>query len=118
MLFRVQQQTPCVLSLVREYKEGKIKKKHLEAALIAIEKFHFLFTAVTSQRSSGGISSMYASLGRRLFEAADTHAAVDVIRDLKNKLRPKIPSEIEVHALFPEMAKLCFVPPGWKSRWT
>lgn len=103
MLFRVKQQTPCVLSIVREYKEGKINKKHLKGALIAIEKFHFLFTAVTSQRSSGGISSMYASLGRRLFEASDTHAAVDVIRDLKDKLRKRIPSENEVNALFPEM---------------
>ena len=57
-LFRVKQQVPCVLSLVRAYSEGKIKSKHLQDALVAIEKFHFLFTAVTSQRSSGGISGM------------------------------------------------------------
>jgi len=102
-LFRVQQQTPCVLSLVRDYKAKKIKKKHLEEALIGIEKFHFLFTAVTSQRSSGGISSMYAALGRRLFEAFDTQAAVRVIRDLKKKLRERVPSLDEVKALFPEI---------------
>jgi len=47
-LFRVQQQTPCVLSLMRAYKAKAIKKKHIENAVIAIEKFHFLFTAVTS----------------------------------------------------------------------
>ena len=103
LLFRVRQQTPCVLSLVREYRAKKIKQKYLEDALVSIEKFHFLFTAVTSQRSSGGISSMYASLGRRMFEAEDTHAAVDVIRDLIEKLRDRIPSENEVKALFPEM---------------
>ena len=102
MLFRVRQQTPCVLSLVREYKKGKIKKKHLQDALIAVEKFHFLFTAVTSQRSSGGISKMYAALGRRLFEAQDTQAAVEVIRDLKAKLLERLPSLEEVKALFPE----------------
>ena len=51
MLFRVRQQTPCVLSLYREYKAGKIKKRHFEEAIVAIEKFHFFFTAVTSQRS-------------------------------------------------------------------
>lgn len=72
--FRVAQQTPCVLSLLREYRiTKKLKKKHLEDAVVAIEKFHFLFTAVTSQRSSGGISGMYAALGRRIFEANDTH---------------------------------------------
>jgi hypothetical protein len=102
-LFRVQQQTPCVLSLVRAYKAGRIKKKHLEQALVAIEKFHFLFTAATSQRSSGGISGMYASLGRRLFESATMDAALNVTEELKQKLRDRIPSFNEVNALFPEI---------------
>lgn len=102
-LFRVQQQTPCVLSLVRAYKKGRIKKKHLEEALIAIEKFHFLFTAVTSQRSSGGISGMYASLGRRLFESGTMDAALNVTKELKQKLRDRIPSLDEVKALFREI---------------
>ncbi|MDA1275084.1 MAG: hypothetical protein O2960_13705 [Verrucomicrobia bacterium] len=88
-MFRVQQQTPCVLSLMRSFKEKKLKKTHFENAVIAIEKFHFLFTAVTSQRSSGGISEMYASLGRRLFEATDTQSAVTVINELKTKLDNK-----------------------------
>jgi hypothetical protein len=78
---RVVQQTPCVLSVLREYRvTKKLKKKHVEEAIVAIEKFHFLFTAVTSQRSSGGVSEMYAALGRRLFEAKDTNDAVKVIR--------------------------------------
>lgn len=102
-LFRVQQQTPCVLSLVRAYKGKKFKKKHLEDALLAIEKFHFLFTAVTSQRSSGGISAMYASLARRMFESQDMIEALQVITELKNKLRDRIPSLGEVKALFPEI---------------
>ncbi len=104
MLFRVQQQTPCVLSLLREYRiTKKLKKKHIEDAVVAIEKFHFLFTAVTSQRSSGGISGMYAALGRRLYEAKDTQASVEVIKDLKQKLRDRVPSLDEVKALFPEI---------------
>ncbi len=102
-LFRVQQQTPCVLSLVRAYKAGKIKKAHFEDALVAIEKFHFLFTAATSQRSSGGISGMYASLGRRLFESEDISSALAIIKELKQKLRDRIPSLDEVRALFPEI---------------
>jgi hypothetical protein len=102
-LFRVQQQTPCVLSLVRAYKAGRIKKNRLEQALVAIEKFHFLFTAVTSQRSSGGISGMYASLGRRLFEADNANRAWSVITELKQKLRDRVPSIEEVKALFPEI---------------
>jgi hypothetical protein len=102
-LFRVQQQTPCVLSLMRCFKEKKLKRAHFEEAVVAIEKFHFLFTAVTSQRSSGGISEMYASLGRRLFEATDTQAAVKLVAELKSKLRDRIPSLDEVKALFPSI---------------
>lgn len=94
-----------MLSLVRAFKAGRIKRKHLEQALVAIEKFHFLFTAVTSQRSSGGISGMYASLGRRMFEAKTTESALDVIKELKQKLRDRIPSLSEVKALFPEIVQ-------------
>ncbi len=102
-LFRVQQQTPCVLSLVRAYRSKDIKKKHLEDALVAIEKFHFLFTAVTSQRSSGGISGMYASLGRRLFSANDLNSALKLIKELKSKMRERVPAFDEVKALFPQI---------------
>lgn len=101
LVFRVEQQAPCVLSLLREYKTTKkLRKKHVEDALITIEKFHFLFTAVTSQHSSGGISAMYAALGRRLFEAADTHAAVRLISELQQKLRDRVPTKDEFTARF------------------
>ena len=102
-LFRVQQQTPCVLSLIRSCKQKIIKSRHLEQALVAIEKFHFLFTAVTSQRSSGGISQMYASLGRRIYGSDDMRATLILIKELKGKLRERIPSFKEVEALFPEI---------------
>ncbi len=102
-LFRVQQQTPCVLSLMRAYKAKHIKMRHLEDALVAIEKFHFLFTAVTSQRSSGGISAMYASLGRRLFKSTEQTSALAIIRDLKEKLRERVPLKDEVRAQFPQI---------------
>lgn len=103
MLFRVRQQVPCVLSLVRSYDSGIIKKKSIEKSLEAIEKFHFQFTAITSQRSSGGISGMYASLGRRIYEAQTSQQAGDVINELIGKLRDRVPSENEFVALFPEL---------------
>lgn len=103
MLFRVRQQVPCILSLVRCYDNDIIKKKALERSLAAIEKFHFQFTAITSQRSSGGISGMYASLGRRMYEAEDSQSASDVISELVEKLQDRIPSESEFVALFPEL---------------
>lgn len=103
MLFRVRQQVPCVLSLLRAYKKDIISMKQLERALIDIEKFHFQFTAITSQRSSGGISGMYASLGRRIAAAKSSQSAATIIGEMRDKLRERIPSEAEFLALFPEL---------------
>jgi len=103
MLFRVRQQVPCVLSLLRAYENRVISKKQLERALVDIEKFHFQFTAVTSQRSSGGISGMYASLGRRIAAANSSQSAATIIGEMRDKLRERIPSEAEFIALFPEL---------------
>jgi uncharacterized protein with ParB-like and HNH nuclease domain len=102
-LFRVQQQVPCVLSLMRAYNQNNLKRNHLEEALVAIEKFHFLFTAVTSQRSSGGISAMYARLGRSVFEAKDMNSTLRVIKELKRMLLERVPSLDEFNALFTEI---------------
>src|SRR5215510_4813336 len=68
-LFRIKQQLPMVLSVMRHYEDGVLKLKHVKTILSAIENFHFAFTAVTSQRSSGGISLMYASAARNLYGA-------------------------------------------------
>ena len=46
---------------------------------------------------------MYASLGRRLFEATDINESLPVIKEVKTKLKERIPSIREVNALFPEI---------------
>lgn len=91
-VFRVSQPTPALLSLVRAYKDGKIKLSKLIEAVEAIERFHFAFTAVTSSRSSGGISGMYSSFARRLYEAEDSNQASIEIRVFTQKLRERRPS--------------------------
>ena len=95
-VFRVVQPTPALLSLVRAYKDGKIKFAKLAEAIEAIEKFHFTFTAITSSRSSGGISGMYSSFARKLFEAPDSNQAAVEIKGFIQKLRERRPSLEEV----------------------
>jgi uncharacterized protein with ParB-like and HNH nuclease domain len=102
-LFRVRQQVPTTLSLMRAFKAGRIKLAQFIRALGDIEKFHFLFTAITSQRSSGGISGMYASLGRQVAAVADAQEAAPVLNELRKKLKERVPSEPEFLALFPEL---------------
>ena len=102
-LFKLIQPTPAILALVRAYRMKKIKLGKLRTTLRAIENFHFMFTAVTSSRSSGGISSMYSSFGRKLFEAKDSNEAAREIRLLVDKLKERIPAPSEFDAAFEQI---------------
>ena len=102
-LFKLSQPTPATLSLVRAYKDKKIKYAKFRDTLKAIEKFHFIFTAITSSRSSGGISAMYSSFAKKLFEAKNSQIASDEIRELIKKLRIKVPSLDEFIVAFKEI---------------
>lgn len=102
-LFRVRQQVPCTLSLMRAYQKKQIKLAQFIRALGDIEKFHFLFTAITSQRSSGGISGMYASLARQIASVNDAQGATPVINEIRSKLKERVPSESEFLVLFPNL---------------
>lgn len=102
-LFNVQQPVPMLLSILREYHASRLSLKHTIGILSAIEKFHFIFTAVTSQRSSGGISFMYAFHARSLMHAGNTADKIKVVNELKLKLRSKIPSYNEFEASFYEI---------------
>jgi len=103
-LFRVKQQVPMTLSTMRAYKAKRLKpKKDVEYILTAIENFHFSFTAVTSQRSSGGISLMYASSARSLVNAETMEEKRKVLKELYEKIRSKVPSYQEFEANFKEI---------------
>ena len=99
-VFRVRQQIPFVLSVLREYFDRQLSLKQAKRALRAVENFHFVFTAVTSQRSSGGISFMYALHARELRRASKTQQKVAAIDALIVKLRDKLPSYQEFEADF------------------
>lgn len=102
-LFSLSQPTPATLSLVRAYKDGKIKYKKLRDTLKAVEKFHFQFTAVTSSRSSGGISAMYSSFAQKLYKAKNSQESSQEIASLLSKLRERVPTFDEFTAAFHEI---------------
>jgi hypothetical protein len=91
-IFGVTQPLPMLLSLIRAHERKDIKLAALKRAVQAIEDFHFAFTAVASQPSSGGISSMYALHARQLAAAEDPTARSKEIEALIEKLREKRPS--------------------------
>jgi Protein of unknown function DUF262/Protein of unknown function (DUF1524) len=102
-IFKVVQPAPGILSLIRAYRDGVIKFKTLRDALEKIEKFHFSFNAVTSSRSSGGISGMYSSFGRQVFGATEPHTISQCITDLVGKLRDREAAVSEFDAGFEQI---------------
>jgi uncharacterized protein with ParB-like and HNH nuclease domain len=102
-LFKIRQQLPLVLSVMRHYDDRKLSIKVVRKVLSAIENFHFVFTAVTSSRSSGGISLMYALAARDLYAATTTQARESVLKQFENKLHSKKPSYEEFEAKFLEL---------------
>lgn len=103
LLFRVKQQLPMIISILRDYSEGNLKLKHVREIMTTIENFHFIFTAVTSQRSSGGISFMYAKSARDLVHSKILQNKQIVLRNLKTKLKRILPSYPEFEVYFCEI---------------
>ena len=103
ILFKVKQEIPMVLSVMRDYKQAAIKKKDAARVLSAIEDFHFIFTAITSQRSSGGISQMYASAAKNFAAAVTNELKLGFINDLCLKIKGKIPSYQEFETNFEDI---------------
>jgi len=102
-LFKLSQPIPATLALVKAYKDKLIRYGKLKDALWDIEKFHFQFTAVTSSRSSGGISAMYSSFAQKLFASENSQQAAVAIKNLKVKLQARVPSFDEFIVAFREI---------------
>lgn len=103
VLFRLRQPLPMVLALLRELELRSLKPKVVLTGLRALESYHFVATAVTSQPSSGGVSKMYASSARQLLRAKTPQGKVNAINDLAKKLRDRRPSYAEFEASFLEL---------------
>ncbi len=99
-LFNVSQQTPIILSILRAYHEKRITFAYARDFLLLIEKFHFIFTAITSQRSSGSIATMYSTMARKLSNSGSNKETADIYKELKHRLIAKLPSYDEFLANF------------------
>ena len=98
--FKVVQQTPMVLTILRGYELGVVKFKHVRELLGSIEHFHYIFNAIASQRSSGSISSMYSTFSRRLSLATSDNEVGIIVREFRQKMKEKLPTYAEFLASF------------------
>jgi len=99
-LFRVEQPNPFVLAVFRAYQLKQIPLKTAKRAIAAVECFHFAFTAITSSRSSGGISQMFARHACAIAGLSSPQEIAREIDGLITKLNSKLPSRDEFIAEF------------------
>jgi hypothetical protein len=92
-IFRIRQPTPFVLALLRAYFAKIISLKQAADILSAIERFHFLHTAVAGLSSSGGVSMMYAAAARELTSEADAQKRARHLQEFRAKLVGRTPEK-------------------------
>ncbi len=90
-LLNVKQQMPMVLSLIRAYREQKLTLRALFKILSKIESFHFMFNRITSQHSSGSISTLYYKHARDLTNANNSDKIQSIFSSLTRSLKDKLP---------------------------
>ncbi|ESS57855.1 hypothetical protein EDP2_1683 [Enterobacter cloacae S611] len=102
-LFKVKQQSSMTLALTRAWREDKISLKMLKSALDKIEYFHFVFNAITSQRSSGVIATTYSEHAIKLTAATSHDQIQSILNSLFKSLDSKLPSFDEFYVNFAEL---------------
>lgn len=90
-VFGVSQPAPVILAILRARRDATVPLKHVVASLQTIERFHFLFTAIAQQSSSGGVSEMYAKYARELSAAASRNERIAVLTKLRAALVQRVP---------------------------
>lgn len=99
-LFKVKQQSSMILALLRLYEKNNLSLRNLKNVLRKIEYFHFVFNAITSQRSSGSIATTYSSFAIKLTNAKSDSEVQSVLNSLFDSLRKKIPAFEEFEVKF------------------
>lgn len=89
-ILSVKQQMPMVLSLIRAYREHNLTLRALLKILRKIESFHFIFNKITSQHSSGSISSIYYKNARDLTQTNNHDKIQSIFSSLSTSLKSKL----------------------------
>jgi len=95
--FRVTQHRPLLMTLFKLHSEKLININVLRDTINKIEKFHFLFTAISSQRASG-LESLYSKHSRGLRVLKTKTEINKNLAELFTKLSSKIP-DLEVYKI-------------------
>lgn len=101
-VFGVIQPTPLLLALLRARGNRTVTISQLRLTFATIERFHFQFTAIARQASSGGIGEMYARYARDVSSTSDRHANAQRLAELRQQLVERAPDAATFEAGFVE----------------
>lgn len=102
-LFNIKMHLPAILSLGRAYESKRVNLKNFKRCLAYIERFHFIFTAICSKRSSGTISKMYCDFAKIINTCKDTEPSSKAIDAFLKELRGKLPGYESFKPMFMEL---------------
>lgn len=88
--FNISSTYSLVLALLVQYNNKKVSLKQLKSCVEALEKFHFIFSAVCSSRASG-LESKYGKYARSLRKAEDSNECYKLIQEIIKDLKEKLP---------------------------
>ncbi|MFJ7375478.1 DUF262 domain-containing protein [Lysinibacillus capsici] len=91
-LFKVTQLKTVLLALFAQYKNKLINVTELKKALRLLENFHFIFTAISSERPSG-LEQKYSTISRKIRKATTKPEVRTAIDELKTYLASKVSSK-------------------------
>lgn len=103
-VFGVEVANSFILALIREYFDKKISNKLFTECLESIEKFHFIFNAICSSRSSG-LDQFYSMYARKLGDATSKEQKHIVLKKLIDELVKKTPEEDRFKPNFTKVMK-------------
>lgn len=101
-IFQVKQPMPLLLAGLSCLRAKTLTIRNAKLLFSVIENFHFITTAILSQSSSGGTSTLYSSYARK-FRVAKKADTGKLVRELEKKLKSKIPVSAEFLAAFKDL---------------
>lgn len=90
-LFKVTQVRTFLLALLAQRDKKLLKLTDLKECVSNLENFHFLFSAITSSRASG-LEGKYSKYARDLRSCKDTKSSGELLKELKEDLKQKMPA--------------------------
>ena len=97
--FKVTQVRTFLLAILAQREKKLLDLTDLKECASALENFHFLFSAITSSRASG-LESKYSKFARSLRLCKDTKSSSDILKELKDDLKQKVPALETVRECF------------------